>query len=308
VTRRRAAPAPTSRPNGATGGTFGLRRGAQPEASLVVVYGTELGRRLPLTQATFTIGRSSKCDLFIDQEAVSRRHAKIVHAGEPHTIIDLRSSNGTRVNDERVTEHVLVDGDRVQVGQTLLVFLSGENADTRFQEEIYRLMTVDGLTGVYNKRYFSETLDREYKRALRYERRLSLILLEVDGLDRIKVESGALAADAVLQQIAGAVGTRLRQQDIFGRLGGGLFGIVLPEIDADGASKAAEKARHIVEGAAKEYDGVTRTCTLSLGVATLSKTMARPADLLASAEKALAESRRGGGNRVAAYEDEACPP
>src|SRR5208282_1519805 len=142
---------PTSRPNGAASA---FARGAHREASLVIVYGTELGRRLPLTHATFTIGRSTKCDLFIDQEAVSRSHAQIVHGGGRHTLIDLRSSNGTRVNDERITERPLDDGDRIQVGQTLLAFLSGENVETRIQEQIYRLMTVDGLTDVYNKRYF----------------------------------------------------------------------------------------------------------------------------------------------------------
>jgi two-component system cell cycle response regulator len=308
VTRKRATPAPASRPNGATGATLALRRGARAEASLVIVYGAELGRRLPLTAAIFTVGRSSRCDLFIDQEAVSRRHAKIVRGGEGHTLIDLGSSNGTRVNDERIIERVLADGDRIQVGQTLLVFLSGENVETRFQEEIYRLMTVDGLTDVYNKRYFSETLDREYKRALRYERPLSLILFDVDGLDRIRSEHGAIAADATLQQIAAAVRTKLRQQDIFGRIGEGLFGILLPEIDVDGARTAAEKARTIVEAAPKEYDGAPLACTLSLGVAALSKAMAKPLDLLAAAQRALDESRRLGGNRVAGFEDEACRP
>ena len=275
---------------------------------MVVIYGAELGRRLPLTASIFTVGRSSRCDLFIDQEAVSRRHAKIVRGGERHSLIDLRSSNGTRVNDERITERVLADGDRIQVGQTLLVFLSGENVETRFQEEIYRLMTVDGLTDVYNRRYFSETLDREYKRALRYERPLSLIVFEVDGLDRIRSEQGAMAADAALQQIAAAVRTKLRQQDIFGRIGEGLFGILLPEIDAEGAGIAAEKARTIVEGAPTEYDGVPLACTLSAGVAALTKAMVKPPDLLAAAQRALDASRRGGGNRVAASEDEACRP
>jgi two-component system, cell cycle response regulator len=304
VTRRRAASAPTSRPNGTVGA---LQRGVRQEASLVVVYGTELGRRLPLTQSTFTIGRSKKCDLFIDQEAVSRSHAEIVLERGRHTLIDLRSSNGTRVNDERITARKLDDGDRIQVGQTLLAFLSGENVEIRFQEQIYRLMTVDGLTDVYNKRYFSETLDREHARAIRYQRRLSLILFDVDGLDRIHDEHGGIAVDAALQQIARAVRVKLRQQDIFGRLGGGSFGIILPEIDIEGACKAAEKARLIVEGTPKEHDGVTLTCTLSLGIAALSTKVATPADLLAAAREALEAARRGGGNHVAVFEDEGCP-
>ncbi len=303
VTRRRAASAPTSRPNGAA---LALRRGAGPEASLLIVYGTELGRRLPLTHATFTIGRSSRCDLFIDQEAVSRSHAKIVHGDGRHSLIDLRSRNGTRVNDERILDRPLNDGDRIQIGQTFLAFLSGENIETRFQEEIYRLMTVDGLTGVYNKRYFSETLDRELKRALRYERRLSLILFDVDGLDRMLREQGPLAADATLRQVAFAIRVKLRQQDIFGRLGGWSFGIVLPEIDAAGAEKAADKARLLVEEMQVMHDGVRMPCTLSLGMVTLQKSMAKPADLVAAARRALDEAQQRGGNRVAVFEEEVC--
>jgi diguanylate cyclase (GGDEF)-like protein len=278
------------------------------EASLVIVYGTELGRRLPLAHSTFTIGRSSKCDLFIDQEAVSRHHARIVRNGECHVITDLKSSNGTRVNDERIIERALGDGDRIKVGQTLLAFLCGESVEMRFQQEIYRLMTVDGLTDVYNKRYFSETLDREYARAKRYERRLSLILFDVDGLEAIQRAHGALAADAALQQVASTVKIKLRQQDIFGRLGGGSFGIVLPEIDLLGAKKAAEKARLIVESAPMSYDDVSFSCTLSLGVATLSETVPNPADLTLAAERALELGRQRGGNVVAVFEDEAWRP
>jgi len=300
VNRRRVVPA-----QGRASGGARLPFGATREASLVIVYGTELGRRVPLTRAAFTIGRSSRCDLFVDQEAVSRRHAKIVHDGGAHTLHDLGSSNGTRVNDVRVTERVLVDGDRIQIGQTLLAFLSGESGEARFQEEIHRLMTVDGLTGVYNKRYFRETLDREYHRALRYDRQLSLVVFEVDGLAALRERHGAVAVDAVLPHVAASLRGKLRQHDIFGRTGEAAFAILLPEIGREGALKAAEKARVIVESTPRVLDGVSLACTISLGVATLSKKIAAASELVSAAQQALEEGRHAGDNRVTVFEDEA---
>jgi diguanylate cyclase (GGDEF)-like protein len=277
------------------------------EANLVVVYGTDLGRRIAVQRTVFTIGRSTKCDLFIDHEAVSRAHAEIIHESGRHVIVDLRSRNGTRVNDERITERALEDGDRIQVGRTLLSFLSGAEIETRYQEEIYRLMTMDGLTAVYNKRYLSETLEREQARAIRYERPLSLILFEVDGLKAIRAAHGAIASDGVLQRVAAAIRGKLRQQDIFGRLDGGSFGIVLPEIDAEGAHRAAEKTRLIVEAMPKSHEGKELAFALSLGVVTAPRGPEKPGELWARAKEAVAEAQAEGGDRVVAFQEEPDP-
>ena len=73
----------------------------------------------------------------------------------------LGSTNGTHVNDLVVTEHDLVDGDQIKIGRTILKFMTGSNIEASYHEEIYRMMTFDGLTQIYNKRYFTETLERE---------------------------------------------------------------------------------------------------------------------------------------------------
>lgn len=295
-----AAPKP---PGPVTAGQRSKRR----DASLIVVYGIELGRRILLEQTTFTIGRSSRCDLFVDQESVSRKHAEIAYARGRYVLSDQGSSNGTHVNDERITERALNDGDKIQIGQTVFTFLDGDDVERRYQDQIYRVMTVDGLTGAYNGRYFSDALERECARALRYERPLSIVLFDVDGFVKTQAEHGPLAADAVLRGVATAVRPKLRKQDILGRLAAeGSFGVLLPEIDLDGALKAAEKVRAIAEGAAVLYDWVTLRCTLSLGVAALSKAEATHGALLALAEAALADASSLGGNRLRAAKDSAC--
>ena len=299
VTRRKAPAGSAASPD----------RRAPHEASLLVVYGAEMGRRLPLTPHNFTIGRSAKCDLFIDQKDVSRTHAKIVCAAGRHTIVDERSINGVRVNDERITEHPLSHGDKIQIGQTLLTFMSGGGQEPRYQQEIYRLMTVDGPSGAYNRRYFWDALEREFGRALRNERHLSILLFDIDGFDRILGQHGRIAVGAVLRTVVAAVRAQLRQKEVLGRLGDAEFGVLLPEIDLSGARKVAEKLRAVVQRTEVVHDHVTLGCTLSLGTAALPAAL--PADLHALARSALADAKRAGGNRVSvmiAAKDSSCPP
>jgi two-component system, cell cycle response regulator len=286
------------------------------DASLVVVYGVELGRRVPLNQTKFIIGRSSTCDLQIDQDGVSRKHAEIAYSRGRYYVYDLRSTNGVRLNDQRVTEQPLSDGDRIQIGRTIFTFLRGDDIDTRVEDVIYRLLTVDGLTGAHNKRYFSEALEREHARALRYERRLSLVLFDVDSFDRILLAHGPLVADAVLRDVAQAVRLRLRKQDILGRLAGASFGILLPEIDLRGALTAAEKVQAVVESIEVSCETKVLSCTVSAGVASLSpsklpsnaSTSATPDTLLKEAETALDDAKSSGTSGLGVYGNPTCPP
>jgi two-component system, cell cycle response regulator len=299
----------TRRKTPAASATSAARREPH-EASLVVVYGTEIGRRLPLTPHNFTIGRSTRCDLIIDQKDVSRKHAQIVCVEGRYTIVDEGSSNGVHVNDQRIREYPLSHGDKIQIGQTLLTFLSGDLGQTRYQDEIYRLMTVDAPTGAYNRRYFCDALEREGARALRHERHLSIVLFEIDGFARILAERGRLAADAVLRKVVASVRAKLRQKDILGRLGDAQFGVLLPEMDLSGGRKVAEKLRAILESAEVAADPITLRCTLSLGAAALPSVdhaaagprtcrhEGEPSELLALAHSALVDAKRSGGNRV----------
>ncbi len=216
-------------------------------ACIVVIYGPELGKRIELGAASFQMGRSAKNDLFIDQESISRNHARITFDGRSHWVQDLGSTNGTFLNDEQVTENALRDGDQIRIGQTILKFMTGENVELAYHEEIYRLMTVDGLTQVYNRRYFDEALERELNRAKRYGRVLSLIAFDIDHFKRVNDTHGHLAGDSLLRQLAATVRARLRREDVFARTGGEEFGILLPEIPVDGARATAEQVTTLLQ-------------------------------------------------------------
>ncbi len=268
-------------------------------ACVVVIYGPDLGKRLPLGTAPFEIGRSAKNDLPIDQESVSRHHARITFDGQGYCLKDLQSTNGTFINDEAIVEGRLADGDQVRIGRSILKFMTGENIEVQYHEEIYRLMTVDGLTQVYNRRFFNEALEREFNRAKRYQRALSLILFDIDFFKRINDTFGHVAGDNVLRHMALSVKPRLRREDILARTGGEEFGILLPEIALDGARTIAEKVRRIVETAQVKHEQQNVRWTISLGVAGLKGDEATPEDLYQAADQRLYEAKQGGRNRVA---------
>jgi diguanylate cyclase (GGDEF)-like protein len=269
------------------------------EGCLVEIYGQELGRRIPLTGGVFEIGRSSKCDLTIDQDSVSRHHARIARSRDGHySVADLGSTNGTYVNDVAVTEKNLTDGDQVKIGRTIFKFMFGTNIEASYHEEIYRLMTVDGLTQLFNRRFFNETLEREVNRCKRYGRPLSLFIFDIDFFKRVNDEFGHVAGDALLRQLAQVVKPRLRREDILSRVGGEEFAAILPEVGLEGASITAEKVREVVESTGFAFEDALMPCTVSIGVAELDTDHDDPKTLYGRADAALYRAKQSGRNRV----------
>jgi two-component system, cell cycle response regulator len=268
------------------------------EACLVVIYGLELGKKFNLTRSQMIIGRSSKADVQIDQEAVSRNHCKILNTGNAVLLRDMGSTNGTYVNDEMIDEYVLRDGDFIKVGRCIFKFLSGSNIENAYHEEIYRLTTVDGLTQIFNRRYFIETLEREIGRALRYRRELSLIMFDVDRFKHVNDTHGHLAGDYVLKHLASVIRARIRREDVLARYGGEEFGIVLPEIDNYNAMQFAEKVRRLIEQADFRFEDVAIPVTVSVGVASLHGEVEDALEFVKAADDNLFAAKESGRNRV----------
>jgi two-component system, cell cycle response regulator len=271
------------------------------DACLVVIYGLELGRKYNLENANIIIGRSSKSDVQIDQESVSRNHAKIINTGKSIILRDLGSTNGTYVNDQLIDEYVMRDGDFIKIGRTIFKFLSGGNIENAYHEEIYRLTTVDGLTQVFNRRYFLEQLDREVSRAKRYRRELSLILFDIDRFKGINDSYGHLAGDYVLKQLATVIKGKIRREDILARYGGEEFAIVLEGTDRAGARQLAERIRQEVAQQSFASPKGNFQATLSIGVASYPDDGREKADIIARADQSLYAAKDGGRNRTVCW-------
>jgi diguanylate cyclase (GGDEF)-like protein len=270
-------------------------------ACLVVIYGTDLGKRIPLGTADVECGRSMQTGIPLDDDAVSRRHARFAWTGNTFIVSDLGSTNGTYVNDVGVRERTLRDGDQIKIGHTIFKFICGGNIELSYHEEIYRLMTFDGLTQVHNKRAFEAALEREVSRSHRYRRPLSLLLFDIDHFKRINDQYGHLAGDAVLRQLASLVSGNIRREDVLARVGGEEFALIAPEITADQARWVGEKLRTVVERTPCRFEDQAIPITSSFGVAELSFQTAVPmtgVELYKLADERLYAAKRGGRNRV----------
>ncbi|MBP47750.1 MAG: GGDEF domain-containing protein [Myxococcales bacterium] len=276
-------------------------RNASTIACLVQLRGPQMGRRLELTDRTFSIGRDPSSDIVLESDSVSRRHARIEPDRAGHCIIDNESTNGTYLNEVVVSgEAQLRSGDYIQIGEAIFKYLSGDNIELAYHEEIYRLTIEDGLTQVPNKRALMEFLDREFSRARRYERGLSVVMCDLDHFKQINDEYGHLMGDYVLREVAKLAKARIRQEEMFARYGGEEFCAVLPEVDKQGALAFAEDFRRIVAGHIFHFEGNTVAVTVSIGVACAETEMKRAEALLVAADENLYKAKRAGRNLVVA--------
>ncbi len=272
----------------------------QGQDCLVIIYSSDsrqFGKRHVLGEVPVQLGRGSENTIVLENDSVSRRHAVIEKRGPHYHVKDLDSTNGTYVNDELITDYPLRRGDQVKVGDTILKFLSGSDMEAQYHETIYRMTIVDGLTGVHNKRYLVETLEREIPRARRHGRPLSLVMLDIDHFKRINDTYGHLAGDYVLKELATMVKSRLRPDDVIARYGGEEFGVVLPETPLAGGAAIAEDLRRRVEAHSFVFENETIRVSVSMGVAELADSV----DVLGfvkSADELLYRAKREGRNKV----------
>jgi diguanylate cyclase (GGDEF)-like protein len=279
-----------------------LRTAASDEAIVVVLHppGANPGRRYALTREEHHVGRRVDLDVPIDLDSVSRRHARFVQVLGEWFIEDLSSTNGTFVNDEKVFERRrLRDGDIIRFGEGVVKFLTGANIEHAYHEEIYRLSILDGLTGIHNKRFFAEFVEREVARTVRHGPPLSLALFDIDHFKIVNDTHGHLAGDSVLQSLARRLKPRIRREDLLARIGGEEFACVLPETEAMGAVAFAEQLRALTEADPFTYESEIIKITISLGVATMEPGAEIDAqELIRRADEKLYAAKNAGRNRV----------
>jgi two-component system cell cycle response regulator len=213
-------------------------------------------------------------------------------------VTDLQSTNGTYVNNEPILSQFLQNGDQIKIGDTIFKYLVGSDVESGYHEEIYQMTIKDGLTEIYNKRFFLEALDREMSRAQRYGRELAILLFDIDHFKEVNDSYGHLAGDYVLQALARLVSTRARREEIFARYGGEEFVILLPETSKDGAMELAEQLRKRVESYTFIFEGEEILLTISIGVATMGRKAATPNDFIKMADKQMYKAKAEGRNCV----------
>jgi diguanylate cyclase (GGDEF)-like protein len=281
------------------GGVEGAPKGND---CLVVIYTKEptlLGRRFVLDSSPIRIGRGAENHIVLEGDSVSRRHAHFEQRAGAWWCVDDGSTNGSYVNDEQIMREArLGNGDRIKIGPTIFKFLSGQDVEAQYHEEIYRMTIIDGLTQVHVKRYLLESLDKELMRARRHQRDLSFLMLDIDHFKKINDVHGHLAGDYVLKEVARLIQQRIRRDEVLARYGGEEFAVILPETTLEGARALAEGLREKIEQSRFVFQGETIRVTISIGAAILIEDHRTSLDLIKKADEKLYEAKRGGRNRV----------
>jgi diguanylate cyclase (GGDEF)-like protein len=270
-------------------------------AHLIVLSGTNVGQVFPLTTRKVSIGREDNATIQIMDAGISRRHALISRDDEGnYTIEDAGSRNGTFANNHRVEETApLNDGDKIQIGvMTILKFTYDDAPEANYAQAMYDAALRDGLTGIYNRRYFDERLVAEFSFAARHATGLSLLFLDLDHFKMVNDTHGHLAGDQVLKELAKLIVKSSRAEDVLSRYGGEEFAVLCRDTDLLKSSVLAERIRHEV-AAAIFVPKVQIKLTVSIGIAAIpDPTITAPKDLVLAADEALYQAKDRGRNCV----------
>lgn len=233
-------------------------------------------------------------DLMIEEFGASPTVTK--HMGQRSRQIFGRRKDGS----EFVTSTAIIKvGKGSGIHYAAIVRDISENKKT--EEELLRLAATDPLTGAFNRREFTSLAEQESLRSNRYNRPLSILMLDLDHFKRLNDTYGHGAGDKALQRFTTLCCNTLRTMDIFGRWGGEEFVALLPETDAEGAAVIAERLRKIVSQSILVYNDQKISFTVSIGI-----TQYRPGETeidapLSRADAAVYDAKKAGRNRISVY-------
>lgn len=280
----------------AMGGASGL----PARCLLVRIYPVDVVEKpVELPHEPLLVGREDCSTMQIDADSVSRRHALIEYDGQTHIISDLGSTNGTFVNENRVNAAVtLKNGDRIRFGNQIYKYLTSDRIEMHYHEVMFSMMTTDGLTSVYNKRYFLETLERELLLSSRSKSPLCVIMMDLDKFKSVNDTYGHLAGDTVLIEFAHRAKSVLRSGEFLARYGGEEFVMLLTRTTLAEAEYAAERVRHAVAVAPIQYESLEIPVTVSLGLSCFEGPESpEPNALIAHADALLYAAKHAGRNQ-----------
>lgn len=168
--------------------------------------------------------------------------------------------------------------------------------NAHYVERVKQLAYLDGLTGIFNRRYFEMRVVEEIDRARRFNSGMAVLMIDIDQFKRLNDEFGHLLGDEVLRQVSSMFHQQLRKIDVVCRYGGEEFAILLSQTNQQHSLAVAEKLRRLVES--WQFPGVPQSVTISAGVATFPDHGTTRDELVKSADAGLYAAKQGGRNRV----------
>ncbi len=237
------------------------------------------------------------CKHFMPPPAASCLCVPLIAQGEAMGVLSLQSST------EELSQPVEVRQRLMASRQPLAVTIAGQIglalANLRLRDRLRSQAIRDPLTGLFNRRYLDERLERELRRAAYDKGPVGLIMLDLDRLKACNDSFGHEAGDTLLRAVGSLLQEHTRSEDLACRYGGDEFALVLPKAPLDITRQRAEELRNEFKHLNVRYGNhVLGTFSLSLGISTFPDHGTSPKALLQEADKALYQAKAGGGNRV----------
>jgi len=273
-------------------------------ASLVVLQGAEIGRDFRLKRSRTIVGRGLEADVRILDDLVSREHARIEflwdpESLEPHYIlVDLGSTNRTFVNSRQVQRVELLDGDKIQIGKSVLKFVLLDDVEVKFHEEIRNRISYDQLTGLLTRESLYLALEKELQRCGRYRLPVAILMMDLDRFKSVNDTHGHVIGSRVLAEVGRRIRDTLRARDVSARYGGEEFLTYLSETHPDGGGLTGQRIRHAMCASPFDIDGRSIHLTISIGVSAFPDHGRDIETLVKRADAALYRAKEEGRDRV----------
>jgi diguanylate cyclase (GGDEF)-like protein len=247
----------------------------QPWSHILATSGTAIENDLSSAATSFRIFA----------ESASRMSIPLISFGQTLGVLSLHSAQANAFQESEL-----------QSLEAVADICASSIQNAHYLERVKQLAYLDGLTGIFNRRFFEMRISEEIERARRYQLNLAIVIADIDQFKKLNDEFGHLLGDEVLRQVSSLFHQQVRKMDVVCRYGGEEFAILLTQTNAQHALAVAEKLRRLVER--WQFPGVPRTVTISAGVASFPEHGASRDELVRAADTALYAAKVAGRNRV----------
>ena len=175
---------------------------------------------------------------------------------------------------------------------------------SRLNDELKVASRIDGLTGLFNRRYWQERFEQAYKLAKRREKPSTALMLDIDHFKKVNDTYGHQAGDSVIQSLAHLIKRCVRETDVAGRYGGEEFAVILTDSAVDNAVTVAERLRRLAEHSQVEHEGQIIKFNISVGLAEFSPLCDSPMEWLERADQALYQAKQTGRNKYCVWQEQ----
>jgi len=271
---------------------------------LVVLQGPGLGDFFEITDDELVLGSDPfRADIVVRDVEVEPLHAELYRKHGGYAVRGVQTRKTIALNGEVMEEpacgHLLSDGDRIHVGDSVLEFSHQDEIKASFYEQLHRLVNRDHLTGLFSKGRFDREFEHRLEAIADEGRSLSVLMADIDSLKKINDANGHLLGEFVVGEIGRIIGTMHEEEGRSAtRFGGDEYQGILPDLSKQEALRVAEEIRRRVEAHTFEKDGIAATTTISIGVASYPEDGTTHQELTHAADAALYRAKRAGGNAV----------